>query len=100
MICADEVTQDGTVSFAFTHASDYVVVVDRVVEEESGGVIEPVLTESTANAEEHDTDIISEENPKTGQERTHIVAYVMILIILVIAAIVIFLQWKREEKNG
>ena len=28
-ICADEVSADGTVSLAFTHASDYVIVIDK-----------------------------------------------------------------------
>lgn len=42
-ICSDEVAADGTVSLTFTHASDYVIAIDR--EEESGSDTEPAQEE-------------------------------------------------------
>ncbi len=40
-ICSDKVAQDGTVSLAFTHASDYVIAIDGD-EEEGDGAAESV----------------------------------------------------------
>lgn len=40
-ICSDEVAEDGTVSLAFTHASDYVIAIEGDEEEESGNATEP-----------------------------------------------------------
>lgn len=35
-ICKDRITEDGMASLAFTHASDYVIIVDVEQEEERG----------------------------------------------------------------
>lgn len=59
-ICADEVAEDGTVSLAFTHASDYMIAIDEK-QEENSNVTEPVKPEeqdddSTEAAEEKPSD--------------------------------------------
>lgn len=48
-ICADKVAEDGTVSFAFTHASDYVIVIDAE-QEEGNNAAEPAQAEETGSA--------------------------------------------------
>ena len=92
----DEVAQDGTVSFAFTHASDYVVVVDRVVEEESGGVTEDVQPEESGG---NDTAVT--ESPETVQEKKNslwpIVAGIIALVGIAFAAV---FAWKKKEDKS
>ena len=54
-VCADEVAEDGTVSFAFTHASDYVIVIDCISEEpapDSAGNITEAPAEEEGNSGE------------------------------------------------
>ncbi len=62
-ICADTVAEDGTVSLAFTHASDYVIVIDGEEEEESGGATEPAQPETPDGDDAGE----AEESPQTGQ---------------------------------
>lgn len=62
-ICSDKVAEDGTVSLAFTHASDYVIAIDE--EEESGNVTEPVQPEE----QDEDSTEAAEENLQTEQAR-------------------------------
>ena len=93
-ICADEVAQDGTVSFAFTHASDYVVVVDREVEEESG-------TEETAQPESRDENSTgaAEESPQTGQPWRPWWFVVIGILVIVIGASVFFVVKKKGDDD-
>lgn len=60
-ICSDEVAEDGTISLAFTHASDYVIAIDG--EEESGNATE---TEQPDTPDKDSTGQ-AEESPQTGQ---------------------------------
>ncbi|NBI92643.1 hypothetical protein D3Z45_19220 [Lachnospiraceae bacterium] len=60
-ICSDEVAEDGTVSLAFTHASDYVIAIDG--EEESDSATEPAQPED----QDGDSTGQAEESPQAGQ---------------------------------
>ena len=62
-ICSDEVAEDGTVSLAFTHASDYVIAIDGDGEEESGNAAEPEQPED----QDEDSTGQAEESPQAGQ---------------------------------
>ena len=62
-ICSDEVAEDGTVSLAFTHASDYVIAIDGEQEEESGNATEPEQPDTP----DKDSTGQAEESPQTGQ---------------------------------
>ncbi len=102
-ICADEVAQDGTVSLAFTHASDYVIAIDGEQEEESGAA-EPAQTKGTGGEAGDGTAENSSvpESPGTGQ--TGAVWWIMIVILLLIAAIgagvFVAVKKKGEDENG
>ncbi|MBD5455192.1 MAG: leucine-rich repeat protein [Lachnospiraceae bacterium] len=93
-ICADEVAQDGTVSIAFTHASDYVIVVDRKVEE-SDGAAEDAQPEE---ADENGTAV--PVSPKTIQEKRNVIWPIVAGIIafagIVFAGVVV---WRKKEEN-
>ena len=93
-ICADEVAQDGTVSIAFTHASDYVIVVDRKVEESDGAAEEAQPEEADENG------TVVPESPKTIQEKKNviwpIVAGIIALAGIVVAGVVV---WRKKEGN-
>ena len=62
-ICSDEVAEDGTVSLAFTHASDYVIAIDGDGEEESGNATEPEQPDTP----DKDSTGQAEEIPQAGQ---------------------------------
>ena len=104
-ICADGVAQDGTVSIAFTHASDYVIVVDRVVEEESG-IEEAAQMEGTDSAQTQDrTDGNGGavmESPKEGQSRSRNLTGLIVAGIIVLAGIgagIVVAVKKKKEKE-
>ena len=98
-MCADEVTEDGTVSFAFTHASDYVIVIDRISEEpasESAGNITEAPAEEEGNSGEA---VVSPKEIGKAQKSS------MPWLILAGAAVVILgvagiLIWKRKKEEG
>lgn len=97
-ICADEVAQDGTVSFAFTHASDYVVVVNREVKEAApesdGRIIQQPEGEDVDSSEPP----ASPKEIGEGQDGS-ILWFVLtgyIAVILITAGILI---WKRKKKG-
>ncbi len=97
-ICSDEVAEDGTVSLAFTHASDYVIAIDG---EEESGAAEPAQTEGT-NGEAGDGTAENSgvpENQGTGQ--TGEVWWIIIVILLLAAAIGagVFVAVKKKEKD-
>ena len=99
-ICSDEVAEDGTVSLAFTHASDYVIAIDGDGEEESGAA-EPAQTEGN-DGEAGDGTVENSsvpENQGTGQ--TGAVWWIIIVILLLAAAIGagVFVAVKKKEKD-
>lgn len=100
-ICSDEVAQDGTVSLAFTHASDYVIAIDGDGEE-GDGAAEPVQPDNTVqaagNGTAQDSDGIP-ESPGTVQTGR---AWWMIAILLFIAVIGagIAIAVVREKRKG
>ena len=108
-ICADEVAEDGTASFAFTHASDYVIVIDAD-EEESDPVTEPAqpedqdknsseVTDESPKSGQEETET-ADESPKTGQEENvpwPIVTGIIALIGIIFTAVPV---WKKKEENG
>lgn len=63
-ICGDEVAEDGTAFFAFTHASDYVIAIDGNEEEESG-IGETAQPQAPAGAGEGAVDV--PEGAETGR---------------------------------
>ncbi len=63
-ICADKVDEDGTVSLTFTHASDYVIVVDGEAAQEGGEEISAAASavgDESSPEERPDTEL-----PDTG----------------------------------
>lgn len=100
-ICADKVAQDGTVSLAFTHASDYVIAIDGD-EEEGDDAVESVQPENTDQAAgsgtEQDGDGIP-GNPSAGQTGG---AWRIIVIFLLAAAIGagVFVAVKKKDEKG
>ncbi len=102
-ICAGKVAQDGTVSLAFTHASDYVIAIDGE-QEEGDGTAKLAQTEGTGGEAGDETAENSSvpESPGTGQ--TGAVWWIIIVIILLIAAIgagvFVAVKKKGEDENG
>lgn len=100
-ICADEVAQDGTVSLAFTHASDYVIAIDGDKEEENGNVTDPGWPESPqplAGMDESARDV--PESPKTGQEKKNVLWLIMAdIVVLAGIAFAGVPVWKKKKKS-
>ena len=93
-ICANTVAEDGTVSLAFTHASDYVIAIDGDEDKESGSVTEPVQLKKQ---DENGTGP-AEESPQTGQAWRPwwlIVAGALVIIM----GIGVFFVVKKKEKD-
>lgn len=96
-ICSDEVAEDGTVSLAFTHASDYVIAIDGDGEEESGNATEPAQPEDEAG----DSDGKEEELPQTGQAwRPWWFIVVGALVIIMGVGVFFVVKKKKEDENG
>ena len=98
-MCADEVAEDGTVSFAFTHASDYVIVIDRISEEpapESAGDITEAPAEEEGNSGEA---VVSpkEIGKAKGSSMPWLILAGVAVVILGAAGILI---WKRKKEEG
>ena len=96
-ICSDEVAEDGTVSLAFTHASDYVIAIDGEQEEESGNATEPAQPEDEAG----DSAGKEEELPQTGQAwRPWWFIVVGALVIIMGVGVFFVVKKKKEDENG
>ena len=95
-IYANEVSADGTVSLAFTHASDYVIAIDGEQEEESSNTAGPVQPESPDTNGTGAT----EESPQTGQvwRPWWIVAVGLLVIVMGIG--VFFVVKKKQETDS
>ena len=93
-ICANTVAEDGTVSLAFTHASDYVIAIDGDEDKESGSVTEPVQLKK----QDEDGTGPVEESPQTGQAwRPWWLIVVGALVIIM--GIGVFFVVKKKEKD-
>ncbi len=92
-ICRDTITEDGTASLAFTHASDYVIAID---EEESAATESMQPQDSGESAGNDDT--AAEETPETTQTwRPWWIVVAGILVIVV--GIGLFFAGKRKKKE-
>ena len=103
-ICSDEVAEDGTVSLAFTHASDYVIAIDGEQEEESGNAAEPAQSEGNGGTAGNGTEQGSDGIPGdqgTGQTG----AAWWIIVVLLLAAVTgagmfVAIRKKGKDENG
>ncbi|MDE7446470.1 MAG: LPXTG cell wall anchor domain-containing protein [Lachnospiraceae bacterium] len=98
-MCADEVTEDGTVSFAFTHASDYVIVIDRISEEpapESAGDI----TEAPAEEEGNSGEAVVSPKEIGKAQKSSMPWLILAGIAVVILGATGILIWKRKKEEG
>lgn len=91
-ICSDEVAEDGTVSLAFTHASDYVIAIDGEQEEESGNATEPEQPDTP----DKDSTGQAEESPQAWRPWWLIVVGALVVIM---GIGVFFVVKKKEEDN-
>lgn len=93
-ICSDEVAEDGTVSLAFTHASDYVIAIDGDGEEESGNATEPEQPDTP------DKDSTGEaENPQAGQAWRPWWLIVVGTLVIIMGVGVFFVVKKKQEDD-
>ena len=105
-ICAGKVAQDGTVSLAFTHASDYVIAIDGDREEGDSAAESTQPDENDGTGGEAGDKMAENssvpESPDTG--RTGAVWWIILVIILLIAAIgagvFVAVKKKGEDENG
>ena len=92
-ICSDEVAEDGTVSLAFTHASDYVIAIDG--EEENGNDTEPAQPED----QDEDSTGQTEESPQAGQAWRPWWLIVVGALVIIMGIGVFFVVKKKEEDS-
>ena len=103
-ICADEVSTDGTVSLAFTHASDYVIVLDDDGQEEESGSAEPAQPENTNQAAGNGTARGNggiPGSPDTG--RTGGIWWIIVVLLLAVAmgaGVFAAVKKKGKEENS
>ncbi|MCM1224280.1 MAG: chitobiase/beta-hexosaminidase C-terminal domain-containing protein, partial [Lachnospiraceae bacterium] len=94
-ISSGEVAEDGTVSLAFTHASDYVIVIDG--DEEESGITEPAQPEGTEGTDGDRT--AGEESPQTGHPWRAWWFVVIGVLVVIIGAGVFFVVKKKEGED-
>ena len=96
-ICKDQIAEDGTVSLAFTHASDYVIAIDGEQEEESGNATEPEQPDTP----DKDSTESAGENPQAGQAwRPWWLIVAGALVIIVGIGVFFGLKKKQEDENS
>ena len=91
-ICSDKVAQDGTVSLAFTHASDYVIAIDGDGEEERSTIEAPKTDNGNTRAEVADTGVKDDM-----WNRVWIIVAGIVIIILSLGIYFIVKRKKVEE---
>ena len=92
-ICKDQIAEDGTVSLAFTHASDYVIAVDIEAMDGKEGVDNTPETPRTG-----DDSIIADV--KENDEATWIYKLVIAVgTIVVVAGFGIIFIWKKKKEE-
>ena len=95
-ICSDEVAEDGTVSLAFTHASDYVIAIDGEQEEESGNATEPEQPDTP----DKDSTGLAEESQQAGLAWRPWWLIVVGALVIIMGVGVFFAVKKKEEDSG
>lgn len=115
----DKVAEDGTISFPFTHASEYVIVLgekeDGSDNEGNGGATKPIRPAQPAQSEQpaqsaqpesgntqnaaetKENNMAVQESPKTGQERKNAYPVAAGGIILAGAAIAAILAQRKKK---
>ena len=89
-ICADEIAEDGTAEFIFTHASEYTVVIDT---EEMSGALD---SSDVADTTEPDTEANVE--PEVEADSTNGGSALWIILLAVLAAVIgAVVAWKRRK---
>ncbi len=107
-ICKDKIAEDGTASLAFTHASDYVIMIGE--EEESCAAMKPAQQENTggnagndnaaAGGNAADTEgAPAEESLKDGQENKTVWPIAAGIIALAAAALAGMLAWRKKKED-
>lgn len=88
------VAKDGTVSLAFTHASDYVIVIDGDADEENSNAAKPLQPEEDGKAAGDGT--ARAETPQAGQPWRPW-RYVVIGILVIAAGAGVFFVVKKKK---
>ncbi|MDE7203989.1 MAG: chitobiase/beta-hexosaminidase C-terminal domain-containing protein [Lachnospiraceae bacterium] len=96
-ICSDIVAEDGTVSLAFTHASDCVISIDGDEEEESDSVSEDAQPEDTEEIAGSNT--MAEESSRIGQAWRSW-WFMIIGVLVIIMGIGVFFVVNKKRKGG
>ena len=90
-ICEEEIAEDGSVALTFTHASEYILVVDAKTAEQ-----EPADTE-TGKGQPADTDSV----PTPAQEENSTAWWIILLGAVIVAGVlVVFFVTKKGKKTG
>ena len=90
-ICEEEIAEDGSVELTFTHASEYILVVDAKAAEQ-----EPADAE-TGDVQPADTDSV----PTPAQEENSTAWWIFLLGAVIVAGVlVVFFVTKKGKKDG
>ena len=95
-ICKDQIAEDGTVSLAFTHASDYVIAIDGE-QEEGDGAAEPVQPEGKDGTAGNGTAM--EKPSQEGQQWRPWWLVVAGVLVLAMGAGVFFIRKKKGDED-
>ena len=96
-ICKDRIAEDGTVSLAFTHASDYVIAIDGDGEEGDSAVESAQADEKGRTA---GNGTATEKNPQEGQPWGMWLMVVIGVAVIVVGAGVFFMARKKKDKGN
>lgn len=90
-ICEEEIGADGSVMLTFTHASDYLLVIDEKA-------AEPELADTeTENRQSADTDTVA----TPAQEEKHIEWWIFLIAVAIVAgAFAVFFMTKKKRGNS
>lgn len=104
-ICADEIDEDGMAEFTFTHASDYIVVIDQTSMQDGVGAEQSYETgraeeaENTGAAEGTDNSSEAEDAFKPQTDAGNFWFILVIVIIIILAGTGIVFIIKREGRR-
>lgn len=102
LICADEIAEDGTAELTFTHASEYIIVIDEAAMDAPASSEEGVLPEigvETEGDNSSDTTVVSSSLEFGSNDNGSAWWMILLITVLAVAGIAGFVIYSKKNKS-
>ena len=94
-MCSERIAEDGTVELTFTHASDYLIVID----EEAADSMESLAPPENGSRKEPVDGDAGPTSPRTGEGRKKLTAITIGFMLLLMLGLGEFLILKKRKED-